>query len=102
MARLFQGEGPAHHASDAGKGLQGDAYTEGDGTHSHVGSPVIGNHVCVQVVASEIHRIGRVANEDSAMHFPIHPLRFSCQESQKNHTLNITYAAYTKDFDMWL
>jgi len=78
VAGLFQSEGPAHGPAQRGEGQEGGAQGLGDAADGHVGPPIVGHHVGVEVVVSELEGGGGVAHEHAAAHLAVHPLGFTC------------------------
>lgn len=77
VARLLQGEGPANDSSQGVQQPQGGPQGLVDVTDGHVRPSLVGYHVRVQVVVTELLSLNRVPNKHSAIHFSVHSLWFS-------------------------
>lgn len=78
IAGLLQSEGPADDPSQGREWLQGGSQASRDGADCHVGAPIVGHHIRVQVIVGKLQWRGRVAHEHPAVHFAVHPLGLTC------------------------
>lgn len=83
---LLEGKRPADGSSQSRKRLKWWTDAGRDAADSDVRSTVIGHHVRVKVIVGELNRRWRIPNIHSAVHLPVHSLRFTWTFTQYSHS----------------